>query len=341
MADDIDEPVGSIKGIRRVPRPLRNKKSDQLKVLELLNRIPQAQGGLQGKGKIITIDAEGKCPKDLADAIWEFQLHWKKQGVFKNIDGVVDPKMNTFNKMAALAAGSESIVKTTDVVVHIIGARNPAAGGQTVPDDEGQLFVGVSSVRAFNQAVQSRPDYLTFHKPLKHIMIRGLASAARLAEIAAQIEAIGKNEETKPIGGVLLVGLSSGGPNILDLARLLAGKKIPIDYVGVCDAAFSNAQDPRRAMNFTALKTENFFQRRGDAIDPAQEFHGRIEGFQSNVDFTGDLDFQARQQVLEVQLKALPGSAGRTRQEAMDDFHVMAVKKGYTTVRSSLMTRLA
>jgi hypothetical protein len=109
----IDGPVG----IRFRTQNTRNLSTDQAKIIELLKQIPPEQGGQKGKwtGQLL-VGPNGRCPKFLDDAIWEFQAFWKRKGVFHHIDGVVDPLGNTLKKMNELTPGGGGVVITENFV---------------------------------------------------------------------------------------------------------------------------------------------------------------------------------------------------------------------------------
>jgi hypothetical protein len=92
----IDGPVG----LRWRSQNVTNNARDQDKIIKLLAGIPEAQGGKKGAWVTPPLSGPDKeCPKFVADAIWEFQSFWKAKGVFRIIDGVVDPGMNTIKQM--------------------------------------------------------------------------------------------------------------------------------------------------------------------------------------------------------------------------------------------------
>jgi hypothetical protein len=98
----LDGPVGLRGRIANV----RNFQVDQQTVIGLLANIAVAKGGQRENWPApILAGADSHCPKALADAIWQFQVFWKAQGVFHNIDGVCDPNGNTIRKMESLADG--------------------------------------------------------------------------------------------------------------------------------------------------------------------------------------------------------------------------------------------
>jgi hypothetical protein len=88
-----------------------NKQVDQGKIIDLLSSIDEAQGGKKTSWAVKPLSGpDGDCPVFLSDAIWDFQNFWLKKGVFKFIDGVVDPGMHTIEQMNDLAAGAFILV---------------------------------------------------------------------------------------------------------------------------------------------------------------------------------------------------------------------------------------
>jgi hypothetical protein len=108
---------------------------NQQVIIRLLARIPSSQGGMSDDwSSHPTPGADGICAPALADAIWKFQQHWKANGTFKNIDGVVDPGGNTLRVMNTLIMGAD--------------VRN--AGGAS-----GQLPPGATNLTNLVQAIRS------------------------------------------------------------------------------------------------------------------------------------------------------------------------------------------
>jgi hypothetical protein len=100
MSSDLEGPVGKRWKVTNV----RNKSTDQDLVIDLLRAIPDDDGGKKTSWLTRPLSLpDGQCPQWLADAIWDFQVLWKKRQVFHNIDGVVDPHMHTLQKMYQLA----------------------------------------------------------------------------------------------------------------------------------------------------------------------------------------------------------------------------------------------
>lgn len=93
-------------GLRWRVNKVTNSAEDQQKVIGLLAEIPKNEGGRKGSWTPNPLAGpNGNCPKFLADAIWQFQAFWKDSGLFKNIDGVVDPGGNTLRHMNHLVFG--------------------------------------------------------------------------------------------------------------------------------------------------------------------------------------------------------------------------------------------
>ena len=85
---------------------VKNTQQDQERVIGLLSSIGSADGGKkEAWPSPILAGGNGQCTPYLLSAIWDFQKHWKQRGVFKNIDGVVDPGGHTLLRLNLLAGG--------------------------------------------------------------------------------------------------------------------------------------------------------------------------------------------------------------------------------------------
>lgn len=106
MGDHISGSVGIVNPSAkwRTGKAPGNKTSDQQIVIRTLAKIPGSKGGKKEEwaGGLPAPGGDGLCLRPLADAIWDFQSHWKAAGVFKNIDGVVDPGGNTLRVLNTL-----------------------------------------------------------------------------------------------------------------------------------------------------------------------------------------------------------------------------------------------
>ncbi|MEJ1157384.1 hypothetical protein [Prosthecomicrobium sp. N25] len=105
MGDPIalDGPVG----LRFRTQNVANTNIDQQRVIYLLASIPSSEGGMGDEWAVQPLAGpDRQCPKHVADAIWKFQSFWKARGVFRHIDGVVDPGMNTLRQMNKLAGNA-------------------------------------------------------------------------------------------------------------------------------------------------------------------------------------------------------------------------------------------
>jgi hypothetical protein len=92
-------------GLRWRVNNVTNASIDKEKVIGLLAAISAKDGGKKETWSMRPpAGPSGMCPKNLADAIWDFQTWWKALGVFKNIDGVVDPGGNTLRQLYKLAS---------------------------------------------------------------------------------------------------------------------------------------------------------------------------------------------------------------------------------------------
>lgn len=105
MSTNLQGPVG----LRNRAANTRNLQDDQATVIQLLASIPDGLGGKQMSWSTAPLSGpSGQCPELLANAIWDFQVFWKKRGVFHNIDGVVDPYGHTLRQMISLSLGKPS-----------------------------------------------------------------------------------------------------------------------------------------------------------------------------------------------------------------------------------------
>lgn len=91
-------------GIRNGAQQVRNLPADQNAVIGLLAAIGQGDGGRQGLWTPPpAAGADKTCPRPVAEAIRDFQAHWKRQGVLRTVDWVADPGGSTWRHMVALA----------------------------------------------------------------------------------------------------------------------------------------------------------------------------------------------------------------------------------------------
>jgi pimeloyl-ACP methyl ester carboxylesterase len=297
MAVSIDGPVG----LRFHRQNVKNNAEDQRKVVKLLAAIPKSQGGKKEEwGTPPLAGPDGTCPKLLVDAIWDFQVFWKKQGLFHNIDAVVDPNMNTLKQLNKLASGgsvdppnppNDPTTKAQDIILRFTGAPNGNG-----PDGAREQALS----REFNTA-----GYLATHKPLKAICFQGFREQEQFVDGAVAEVARLRGETSQ--GVTIVLGSSAGGVSALKAAVKLTEKNIRLAYVGINDAAFLSSKGevlfkPSFAINLKAVTggkaidpdalKENFFQTAGhewqfDRKHPTgfafyAEFHGPLDGFVNN-----------------------------------------------------------
>jgi hypothetical protein len=102
MNETINHPVG----LRNRRTNVTNRSVDQQTIIRLLSRIGLSCGGKRETWATPpNAGPDGRCPRALADAIWEFQSEWQRRGLFSLADGVVDPGGLTIRHMNALLNG--------------------------------------------------------------------------------------------------------------------------------------------------------------------------------------------------------------------------------------------
>ncbi len=116
---DIDGPVG----LRNRTHNVTNNARDQAKIAKLLGTISEAQGGKSEAWAVLPplLGPDRLCTKQLADAIWDFQVFWKAKGVLHVVDGVVDPRGSSLRKMNELAGRSAPVTPPTPTVAFVCG----------------------------------------------------------------------------------------------------------------------------------------------------------------------------------------------------------------------------
>lgn len=213
------------------------------------------------------------------------------------------------------------VEKTRDLLVILQGGGDR---GRTFDPDktpEIQTSGNAETPEAIKTAVETE-SYLFAHEPLRVVVNNGDGSTNGAPGFTQSVaDFIAGNADPK--GRVLLLGWSSGGANVIEVASKLQGK-VSLRYIGIVDAAFSSASDPRIQLTFQALQSDNFFQSLGNPISAAgQEIHAAVKSCQTNRDFAPDAEFQAVE-------KERKGSLlqNRANQKAIEKFHELAVKKG-------------
>jgi hypothetical protein len=118
--------VGKLNHLRQV----KNLSSDQAVIIQLLWDIETSNGGQKTSDSLSILNGHnGLCPEALADAIWEFQSHWKARGILRNVDGVVDPGGASWRKMLSL---NGLIAPPQNNFISQIYAVVPAAAARTL-----------------------------------------------------------------------------------------------------------------------------------------------------------------------------------------------------------------
>lgn len=232
--------------------------------------------------------------------------------------------------------------KTSDIVIHVLGQdpRSPTAG-QRIENSPGQTAVGVQSVADFNSQVET-PDYVENHGRLIHEHFNGGRNGTDPTDAVTDFitDEIGQLS-SKNFRHLILIGMSSGGRNVLTIAQKLSTKGILISYFGSIDAAFDSVDDGARGSTVLATFSENFFQTLGNDLIPGDEFHGRAIGVMNNVPFDQDPEFQKEKESFDTKRKFLPKAAqGRVIVGFRDKVHTMAVQKGYRTAKQRALNLL-
>lgn len=97
-------------GIRWRTQNTANTAADQQTIIDLIWSLSPREGGkMSAHAAPPLAGPSGRCQPDLAEAIWDFQQFWKGKGVFRNIDGVVDPGGNTLKQLNALTRGGPHV----------------------------------------------------------------------------------------------------------------------------------------------------------------------------------------------------------------------------------------
>lgn len=209
------------------------------------------------------------------------------------------------------------IKKTIDIIVKFqgtLGAETPLLPSQVFPLDSSRFENPDNPISTY----KTKPNREIFRIGQRTIKIRSAAAGI----IAIHVRQIKDTFKDKILGKIFIYGSSSGGRNALDLASALTSQGIPIEYVGILDAAFfpneclnspepftrdpkSFITDPVTIPRFTvpvitAAKKQNFFQKLGNHREFSQlqgrmlftssmggkEVHGQIITFTENEDFT-------------------------------------------------------
>jgi hypothetical protein len=223
MAFRVDGPVG----LRGGTLPVKNKKSDQETVINLLEGIPVAQGGKKESWPDKpAAGPDGNCPKALAKAIWDFQKFWKAEGVFHNIDSVVDPNMNTIKKMNELySPGGETPP-----------APQPPPPPAAPKNDIIVFFEGHEEDRDLT-AEEVFPGSLLNGETPHRFGHRGYKIRDEAANMVSDIAGRVKKVRTE-LSRIFIYGLSAGGRNALALAAQLIKDGIAIRYLAISNTAW-------------------------------------------------------------------------------------------------------
>jgi hypothetical protein len=167
--------------------------------------------------------------------------------------------------------------KTVDVIVKFAGTLNPVVR----PFLPNEVFP------------DSMLDIYNTKTNRELVRIGQTTNTIRFAStnlIAITLRHIKGSFKDSVIGKVFIYGSSSGGRNAIDLAVNLTNENLPIEYVGILDAAFFPNEslnfpdnffgEPTviphfAALNIVASRRDNFFQTLGNHSE-VSAFHGRL-----------------------------------------------------------------
>jgi hypothetical protein len=353
MAERIDGPVGK----RYRKQNVTNNSRDQAKVIGLLAAIPESKGGKKESWEEVPplAGADGSCAGWLVDAIWNFQVFWKANGVLRVVDGVVDRDKSTLRAMNELVEGMAAPAPEAptaaitpvlqDMVVLIKGfdPRDDDAGKKT-EGGKGEPGVPIPDAADFQATLKADPKYLQTHlEPIVEYWNGGGGRAKPSSDPsdavvksikAAQAQAVkGGNTFSK----VILWGYSIGGRNAATVARRLVSDGVPLTYLGVTDAAFDDKDDKERTAGGIQATSaaDNFFESLTNDL-PGQEFHGPIPG-------CNDQPFDNYHRYKDKRKKFDNGDYGHSWDSSQkkqklffDDIHAQAVKDGVAMIMAKI-----
>ena len=221
-----------------------------------------------------------------------------------------------------------------DIYIKILGFHNAAHQGNDISN--------LSAASRFSNEINEQPGYLTHHLPIKLLWFIGGQQHSANKFIVEQVRELNRKNK---IGKVFLAGGSAGGKNVLQVAPELVGMNVPIEYVGLWDAALQREDlvDPSQfdndanfnrfkpaTLNFKGVAglaarkfAECYFQSWGHCFDKNQEIHGSVQGFQP-VDLTNDPQIE----VIKFNFESKFLKLNSDKQQALEDSHVAAFARG-------------
>lgn len=230
--------------------------------------------------------------------------------------------------------GKETIIKTQDIVIHILG-QDPTSGVAGKKTSEGQVFIGVPPTELFNKEVETEA-YKKTHERLIHQQWNGGLPQFKTDPTDEIVEFINKTVAgltPGTLGRLILIGMSSGGRNTATVADRIKGRRL-FSYVAAIDAAFNDNSDPAIKSTVSATRSETFFQTVGNDVIPGDEFHSSIPSFQRNVQLD---NFKSLEK-----LKAFLRTAvtQRVKKGIVNQAHEIAVRHGYATAKMTALSIL-
>ncbi len=242
-----------------------------------------------------------------------------------------------------------ALTKRQDVFVQILGAdpNGPRAGQ---PTEAGFPQVGAPRPDEIAAWVNTT-TYLETHRPVVMVNFHGGGGTANPASdptakvvaavTAARSAAVAAGDAA---GRVVVVGFSIGGRGAVTVCNALITAGIPVDYLGLVDAAFNGQSDPARVIPVSATVLENIYEAVHHFVlakFPGFEFHGDVGG-QKGVSLDDQPFFKTAK--AEDEAKFNKASGNRDKQKIADDHfnkvHDRAVKDNYPIIIRRAIARL-
>jgi hypothetical protein len=251
--------------------------------------------------------------------------------------------------MAGATARQGTATKLQDVFVQILGAdpNGPRAGQ---PTEAGFPQVGAPRPDEIAARVNTT-TYLETHRPVVMVNFHGGGGTANPAsDPTAKVVAAVTTARSAAVaagdaaGRVVVVGFSIGGRGAVTVCNALITAGIPVDYLGLVDAAFSGQGDPARVFPVGATVLENIYEAVHHFVlakFPGFEFHGDVGG-QKGVSLDVQPFFKTAKAEDEAEFNK--ASSDRKKQQIADDHfnkvHDRAVRDNYPIIIRRAIARL-
>ena len=234
--------------------------------------------------------------------------------------------------------GTVTVLRTLDFYIEIQGTLGPDEGTKRVLDQLNN-FSALAPIAA-------DADYLTRHE-LQTINFWGspFAQKSPVDAIVAEVTRI-SGERMLPPGRTVIMGISNGGPNAIDLALKLQATRA-ISYLGLIDAAFEGPRDAHLRVPVSAGRIESYFEAlTNDWTDvmPGLEWHGTAPGWGGgSLDQSLGNERTLAETAVALARTAAKGRAGlgyRIAEPAFARYHLKAAVMGAGRARPNFLSVL-